>query len=148
MKCEKCGANEANFFYTATINAETIQSRLCESCAREEGFGEVFDWDMRDAFGGFIREPFGLLGEFFGGRAAFGDMIAPMALKSAFLPGQRPAAQPSARPVSKIPDDAGGEIRAKRELSELRHRLDSAVKDENYELAIELRDKIKELDKQ
>ena len=45
-----------------------------------------------------------------------------------------------------IPEDAGEEIRAKRELHSLKNQLEDAIKAENFEKAAELRDKIRGLE--
>ena len=48
---------------------------------------------------------------------------------------------------AKIPENAGEEVKAARELSALKYQLEEAVKAENFEQAIELRDRIRELEK-
>ena len=45
-----------------------------------------------------------------------------------------------------IPDDAGATFKAKRELVQLKQELQNAVKAEDYEKAIELRDKIRSME--
>ena len=34
MKCEKCGKNEASYFYRENINGRRRELHLCEDCAR------------------------------------------------------------------------------------------------------------------
>lgn len=147
MKCEKCNEKEASFFYTATINGNTTQRHLCHDCAREEG--RTFAMDT-DAFG----MPGGMLGNFFGnsgllGAGQFGAMIPaiPVPTFLTFWPVQAQAAPAVEASERKIPSDAGAEIRARRELVSLRHKMDEAVKSENFEKAIELRDAIKQLER-
>lgn len=52
MKCEKCGKNEATFFYRENINGKEKKYSLCENCARElEQSGELdtsFDVGFND----------------------------------------------------------------------------------------------------
>jgi len=48
----------------------------------------------------------------------------------------------------KIPKKAGGKMRVKREIEELKYQLEKAIKEEAYEKAAELRDKIRELEKE
>ena len=121
MKCEKCG-REANFFYTATVNGETAQSRLCLDCARESGLTGIFERPLFESFA-FFREPL--------------FACAPI------LTARAPAA---ARVPDKIPQDAGDEFKSRRELIALKHRLKAAVRDEDFEKAIELRDRIKAME--
>lgn len=149
MKCEKCNNHDANFYYKSTINGETTERHLCIECANSEGFSTTFS-RPQSMFDEFFREPFGMFDGYFGGRPA--------------LPGYSPFVRvPTSPPVSIprieivigdqtpgepekseafIPQDAGEEVKAKRELSALKHQLKSAVKSENYEKCIELRDQI------
>ena len=58
-----------------------------------------------------------------------------------------PAQTGEEKPESNIPDDAGEEIRARREREALKAQLHDAVQAEDYEKAIILRDKLREMDK-
>ena len=131
MKCEKCNEKEANFFYTASINGETTQRRLCLDCARELGLTTAFERPLFEDFG-FFRNPFALMDSFFGP----GSMRSALAERTA---GTEPEA-------AKIPENAGDELKSRRELIALKHQLKAAVRDENFERAIELRDKIRGLE--
>jgi len=67
-----------------------------------------------------------------------------------FLPVQDAAIRervpaPEAR-AARIPQDMGAELRERRELIALKHQLKAAVRDEDYEKAIELRDRIKTME--
>jgi len=177
MKCEKCNENEANFFYSSTVNGQTTSYRLCADCAEKMGLlqpaANTAGSIMNSMFAG---TPFGSL---FGGTAlgmpgsatfggsALGAMLGGSALgsmmNSAFAPFGAVFGAPSFGAVwqgnlipggiadptqgdptaAKIPQEAPEEIKAKRELAELKARLDAAVKAEDFELAIKLRDEIK-----
>lgn len=149
MKCEKCNEREANFFYTATINGETTQKRLCSECAAEEGLDKVFAPRQRSMFDSFFTEPFGLLDSFFSRRSMF-DSFAPVMTLPRILFAPAQAQQETAQPETEknIPSDAGEEVKARRELNVLRSQLEEAVKAENFEKAIELRNQIRELEKE
>ena len=155
MKCEKCNEREANFFYTATINGQTTQRRLCSECAAEEGLDKAFGSFGRESlFDDFFSEPFGMLDSFFGRRSLFGGMMPRMMTlpRSLFAPAESAAqtkqtngpAQTEAE--ASIPVDAGEEVRTGRELRALKHQLHEAVKAEDFEKAIELRDRIRKLE--
>lgn len=86
MLCEKCGKNEATYYYHENVNGVTKTLRLCGSCAKEmEEADELpkFDADrFFDEFDPFFDEPFlqspmktlnGLLQGFFGGDRALGS---------------------------------------------------------------------------
>lgn len=155
MKCEKCNEREANFFYTATINGKTTQRRLCSECAAEEGLDKAFGrFEHESLFGDFFDEPFGMLDSFFGGRSLFSGLMPRMMTlpRSLFAPTESAGqTQQSPGPAqteaeAKIPVDAGEEVKTGRELRALKHQLHEAVKAEDFEKAIELRDKIRKLE--
>ena len=158
MKCEKCNEREANFFYTATINGQTTQRRLCSECAAEEGLDKAFgSFGRRDMFDDFFGEPFGMLesffGEPFGRRSLFGSLMPTMMTlpRTLFAPAETAEPTHSSGPAqeeaeTKIPVDAGEEVKTGRELKALKHQLHEAVKAEDFEKAIELRDKIRKLE--
>ena len=153
MKCEKCNEKEATFFYTATVNGETTQRHLCEDCAREEGFDRYVDLSpesmFSDVWSGFSR-PFGVLDSFFGGRSLVGPMLA-MPRLNFLIQGQDTdeAEEDEAcceAECHEIPVDAGVDVKRRREITALKSQLESALRDENYEAAIVLRDRIRELE--
>lgn len=161
MKCEKCNKNEATFYYSSNINGVRTERHLCADCAREEGFGNAMDIGGGDVFGDVFGELFsgGMFSDFFAPArsmlSSFGSfgmpvrgMIAPSAPEADFVQRSRGAAvEPLEESETRIPDDAGGDVRARRELEALKNQLSDAVRDENFEKAIELRDKIKKLGK-
>ena len=57
MKCQKCGANNANTHVKTVINGEIKEYDLCSECARN---------GIHNIFGNFEDEFSGLLGSFFG----------------------------------------------------------------------------------
>lgn len=153
MKCEKCNNNEANFYYKSTINGKTTERHLCTECAREEGFGEALDWSGRDMFDEMVSDTFGLMDSFFSGRSLFPgfgrSLLAPVLSfprLHLFIDEPEKTAEAEDRKTVSA-DDAGEELRHEREIKELRNQLDEAVKAEDFEKAIKLRDKIKELEK-
>ena len=157
MKCEKCNDKEANFFYTVTVNGKTTQRHLCSECAAQEGLDKAFSFSHSDLFDDFFSEPFGLLDSFwrepFGRRGLFGGLMPAMMTmpRSLFAPAETQEAQPEHGPAqteaeTKIPADAGEEVKTGRELKALKHQLHEAVKAEDFEKAIELRDKIRKLE--
>ena len=157
MKCEKCNKNEANYYYRETINGKTTEKHLCAECAGEEGLTSAFDWDhedlFRDFFGDFFAPRTSLLEDFFGGSmlpTLTRTMFAPMRLFPHIEIGrvEPEAEQGEAQTQAEagIPQDAGEELKQRRELLSLKHQLRQAVRAEDFEKAIELRDKIKEIE--
>ena len=125
MKCEKCG-KEATYHYRANVNGEVSEMHLCADCAGEQGLLRAFDYDPFEGF----------WDDFFSPRFSLGGTM----LRT--LPHFRTAA---AKPAVKAPE-ADPELAKRREKEALRFRLEEAVKQENYEKAIELRDKLREMD--
>lgn len=158
-KCEKCG-KEATFYYSSNINGEKTEHCYCADCAREEGYAGALDYQPLDLFGGFDD----FFGDFFAPArslmhafdsfgAPFGRIMAPSmprlrlgCAQPAREQTQRSAEPPQTQAEASIPSDAGAEIKSRREREQLRHRLDEAVKAENFEKAIELRDQLRKLD--
>ena len=137
MKCEKCNQNEANVFYSASINGQTCRQHLCSHCAEELGLNKAFAWPERslleESFSGlFGRDPF----RRFFGESPWQALDRRMAASVGVLP----------RTEEQAPE-ADAELSARRELNALREQLNAAVKAEDYEKAIELRDRIRQLEK-
>ena len=159
MKCEKCNNREVTFFYSADINGDKTERRLCAECARAEGYGGALDFDLHpagmfdsvidDFFGDFFAPQRALLSAFDGFGAPFGRMMAPKLVmpRVNIVVGDRAPAAVGEESETKIPADAGEEVRRRRELNALRQQLDEAVKAEDFEKAISLRDQIKGMEK-
>lgn len=155
MKCEKC-SKEANFHYSSNINGEKTERHLCTDCAREEGFGGALDYRPVAAFDRMFDSMFE---DFFAPRrsllSAFDMFGSPMRrmMAPAFphinivIGAPETETQAPSQAEAKIPVDAGEEVKTARELSALKYQLEEAVKAENFEHAIELRDRIRELEK-
>ena len=168
MKCQKCGANNANTHVKTIINGEFKEYDLCSECAHKMGYTNVFA-DMENDFSN-------LLGSFFGNvlpartqatRCEFcGSTYAEIAKK-----GQVGCANcyqlfadqlyPSIRRIhgntTHCGKNSGRAVSAEKKPSEMtkeekfadmKKQLDAAVKEQNFELAAELRDKIKETEGQ
>jgi len=158
MKCEKCNEREANFYYSSSYNGKRQERHLCEQCAREEGFGELISPSaMFDgAFGSLFEDFFAPARSFmslpsfdmFGG---FGPIImAPSLPRLRFMvdPGEKAARGAPMEPAEdKIPDTVDAEACAQREKAALKAQLHDAVIAEDYEKAIVLRDKLREMEK-
>ncbi len=71
MKCDRCGKNEATFYYKSNINGRVTETHLCSDCARAMGYagsmsGRMSSWFDDDWF----DRPFRMLEPFFGASAA------------------------------------------------------------------------------
>ena len=167
MKCQKCGANNANTHVKTIINGEFKEYDLCSECAHKMGYTNVFA-DMENEFSG-------LLGSFFTNvlpartqatRCEFCGSTYPEIAKS----GQVGCAHcyelfadqlyPSIRRIHGNTTHCGknsGRAAAKKQqkpaemtkeekIADMKQQLDAAVKEQNFERAAELRDKIREME--
>ncbi len=153
MKCEKCG-KEANYYYKETINGKTTERHLCADCAREEGLTGAFDWRENDMFGDLFGGLFGrgdpFFSDFFGGGALprMARMMAPAFTFPRIEIGQvTPESGAQSAAADSAPAGTDPELKARREAEMLRQQLQEAVAREDYEKAIELRDRLRELEK-
>ena len=164
MKCQKCGANNANTHVKTIINGEFREYDLCSECAHKMGYTNVFA-DMENDFSG-------LLGSFFTNvlpartqatRCEFCGSTYTKKEKT----GQVGCAHcyelfadqlyPSIRRIhgntthcgknsgkQEAPEQKPAEMTKEQKISELKKQLDKAVSEQNFERAAELRDEIKE----
>lgn len=164
MKCQKCGANNANTHVKTIVNGEFKEYDLCSECAHKLGYTNVFA-DMENDFSN-------LLGSFFTNvlpartqatRCEFCGSSYPEIART----GQVGCAHcyelfaeqlyPSIRRMhgntthcGKNSGKAVGQQPAKptkeETVADLRQQLDAAVKEQNFERAAQLRDRIKEME--
>ncbi|MBQ6539458.1 MAG: UvrB/UvrC motif-containing protein [Oscillospiraceae bacterium] len=156
MKCEKCG-KEANVYYRSNVNGKVTTMNLCEECAekvKNEGgfmdmdrmFDNMFGNMFSDVFGGSLFTPitmnpwngFGMMPMF--RMPKFRIMLEPMT-------GDEHGAETKAEKKAEVKDDQqiDPEMAKRRELNMLRSQMEEAVKNEEFEKAAELRDKIRSL---
>ncbi len=151
MKCSKCSEREASFHYMSNINGECTEMHLCSECAREEGFAAELDRSPIDMFSEMNAAVSEMFADFFSPRPLFPSPFAEFdrvyrGIMSPMGTRRRIAQQQSApQETHNIPADAGEDVRRRRETEALRQQLDAAVREENYERAIELRDEIRRL---
>ena len=146
MKCEKCG-KEANFFYSSTVNGEHEEHCYCAGCAREAGFENAFRFEPMEMFHGFFDDFFAPASRLFDGfGGAFGRMMAPALPRLVVAEPRRSESAPMSEAETKVPADAGEDVKARRARAALKAELDEAVKVEDFEKAIELRDKIRKFE--
>ncbi len=173
MTCEVCNERPATIVVKKIINGEQTQMRLCESCAREKLAGVKNMFHFSDLFGSFkplnhhmgsaVNEQesgFDLLTcpecqstlKTFkdSGKAGcakcyetFRDYLEPF-VKG--IHGKIVHTGKIAR-IKKGEETENAEV-AVREISDIRRKLEEAVKEENYELAAEYRDLIHSLTKE
>lgn len=166
MLCQNCGKNEATTHIKQVLNGDTAERHLCSECAERLGY--------TDAFSGFGFDVKGLFGNFFGDAVSslnaprkvvrcpkcgfsFNDIVRDGRVGCAecykvFYNELKPSLQrihAQIRHSGKIASTAvpvSEEEQKPSELDELRSRMNEAVATQNFELAAQLRDRIKELE--
>lgn len=159
MLCQNCQVRPANVHLTQVVNGEKTELFLCEKCAeRQSQIGFSLNSFLTGLLGGSpeqfsrMQEPdqpacnkCGLTFERFrqegkigcaGCYDAFYDRLSPIIKHM----------HGNLRHVGKIPGYAASKIKNAKEIENLRLQLEQAVKNEKYEEAARLRDRIKELE--
>ena len=148
MKCQKCGKEEVNFHYSSNINGEIREIHLCSGCTAEAGYAETFnspDDMLSGALDGFFSPRssfFPLLGMDMSIRSIFG---APPNL-SAQVREREKERQPS--PSTEIKVEIDGKMQKRREINILREQMRQAAATDDFEKATELRDKIRDMERE
>ena len=167
MKCQKCGANNANTHVKTIINGEFKEYDLCSECAKKMGYTNIF--------GDFENDFSSLLGSFFGNVLpartqtarcsscgstyaeiaktghvgcsncydVFGELLLPSIRR---IHGNtthcgKKSGKPETEKQLKPEEETKEQM-----INKLKEELDKAVAEQNYEHAAELRDKIKEME--
>ena len=147
MRCDRCGKNEATFYYKSNINGKVTQVHLCHQCAEELGYTDSF----RSAgmtgglFGDFFSRPFGMLEPFFSG---LGSRMLTEFPEPVDVLGQARESTPAQEDTGDLlPKDQQDALTKQRKRNALQTQLDLAVEEERFEEAAKLRDELKALEK-
>lgn len=147
MRCDRCGKNEATFYYKSNINGKVTQVHLCPQCAKELGYTDSF----RSAgmtgglFGDFFSRPFGMLEPFFSG---LGSRMLTEFPEPVDVLGQARESTPAQEDTGDLlPRDEQDALTRQRKRNALQTQLNLAVQEERFEEAAKLRDELKALEK-
>ncbi len=166
MYCEECQKRPATVHFTQIVNNKKTELHLCEECARHhQEFPFSFNFEPNFSIHKFlaglldgvpvevpaVETPqcpncgltygqFGQIGRFGCSECyrAFGRGLEPLIRR----------VQGNDRHTGKVPRRAGGKLSFKREIEKLRAELQEAVRQEAYERAAELRDRIRRLEQE
>lgn len=141
MKCERCGRNEATFYYQSNINGRVTQVHLCPDCAAELGYTSRLEQSFRPFRRSFF-DPFSLLEDFGMLSNRMTEFPAPLeeaARAAAGIP------EDTDTPAGLVGRDEAVRLQKERERNALEAQLKNAVDSENYEEAARLRDELKKL---
>ena len=169
MKCQKCGKNEANTHVKRVINGEFEEYHLCSECAKDMGYSNMFsDFstsftdDFNSLFGSFFENALpartqatrcetcgtsyndiartGMMG-CANCYDVFADRILPTIRRIHGNTTHMGKNSPSYKKIEfeEKPDEVKDD-----ELNKLKDELETAIKNQEFEKAAVLRDKIKE----
>ena len=164
MKCESCGINEAKFHYTKILNDNIEEKHLCEKCAAED---YDFDFDFEKHFSvnkfftglidasvdsknnqlGLKCEKCGQTYSQFKSGGKFGCDECYITFKDKLDPLIK-GIHGHNHHKGKIPKHSGDHIFLKREKDNIKIDLETAIKEERFEKAAVLRDKLKGISSQ
>ncbi len=168
MLCERCGKKNASVHVTKIINGNKSEFYLCEDCAREKGETEI-SWEgkfplqqffsglmgflpaggsetvVSKGYSGLQCPACGLTYTQFGQVGRFGCAQCYEAFEQSLPPLLR-RLHGNQKHMGKIPARAGSYVRLKKEIEQLRQKLNEKVAAEAFEEAAVLRDKIRQLE--
>lgn len=165
MLCEECGKNKSVVHMTKIINGKVNKIHLCEECAKKH---KGLDFDSPFSIHNFFA---GLLDNTYEGTIKMNNLENNRCEKCGMTYGKfrqtgrlgcsscyesfKDKLDPLFKRihghnthVGKVPKLAGGIIKRKKEIEDLRGQLNTAVRSEEFERAVELRDKIRDLEKE
>lgn len=164
MLCDDCKKNQACVHVTQISSTEKIDKHLCEECAKK--YGEIiFNLDDKFSVNDFLAGIFnsgdsetltpqalicpncGMSYQDFSRTGKIGCSVCYSTFEQRLEPLLRRIHGASSH-TGKIPHRSGGEIELKQRIVALRKALHAHVANEEYEQAADLRDQIKEIEKQ
>jgi protein arginine kinase activator len=164
MLCQECKKRPATVHWTKIVNNNKTEFHLCEECARQKGqFNIIVPFSINDLLAGFMdmekpavaverKESYrcktcGLDFRKFRqiGRLGCQDCYKSFANELAPILKR---IQGGTRHTGKVPKRAGMGLRLRREIEQLKAQLQKAIETEAFEKAAQLRDQIRELEKQ
>jgi protein arginine kinase activator len=151
MNCEICGAGEGKIKYTQIINGEKIEFHICEECARKKGFhpsggteqGKIVEEKRED----MEQEKCPVCGWEISDIEKHGKLGCPQCYNSFrnYISKLVEGLHEGSTHKGKAPVFDKRKLALKMEIREVRRELETALKREEYNLAAQLRDKIKNL---
>ncbi len=163
MKCDICHKNEATIHYTEIVHNQMIKMNICEGCAQEKGVGIPSPFSISDLLSG--------LAELDTETASFADPVCPccgLSLSSfrkcgrlgcsecyetfkdslmSLLQTIHKNTKHKGKRFRSVPRQGTKKVMPEDKIKQLKEALHKAVEKEEYEHAAELRDQIKELEK-
>ncbi|MEL7648247.1 MAG: UvrB/UvrC motif-containing protein [Sedimentibacter sp.] len=159
MLCDECGKNEAKVHVTQIINGKKSENHLCEECAKKNQAILNSNFSMENLFSAMLNNAFsttayipvkgcdicGMTYEEFKKTGKFGCSHCIGTFKPKLMPVVK-SIQGYDVHRGKIPKRAGGTYKVQKDIERLRNELKTAIEQEEYERAANLRDEIRGLE--
>jgi len=167
MLCQDCNSKEANIHLTQIVNNEKVVLNLCKDCAEKRGFHSPFEqmpFPLAEIVSGMVGPPkakkkgkksaedkpdikcesCGLTFSEFGHVGRLGCSECYQTFRSELTNLLR-RIHGSAEHRGQVAESPMEDLKEFREDKRLRDELQQAIEDEDFEMAAELRDRLKEL---
>lgn len=166
MNCDECKTNPATVHVMTIMNGKKKQVHLCEECAsKKEDMNSFISFSINDLLASFLdmsqetpqQLPLessnvpkcsrcGLTYNDFKKIGRLGCSHCYKDFREELLSVLR-RVHGSTQHVGKVPKKAGAELIVRKEIETIKNDLNLAIQQEAFEKAVELRDKIRELEK-
>lgn len=167
MQCQECGKRPATLHFTKIVNGEKTELHICETCAREKGelipgtqagfsihslLSGLLDFEAAKTNGGTKQaglqcENCGMTYTQFSKIGRFGCSHCYKQFSERLDPLLKRVHGNTVH-VGKVPKRAGGKLKTKRDIDRLKKEMQSKIEREDFEAAAQLRDRIRELEKE
>jgi protein arginine kinase activator len=165
MICQSCNQREANVHITKIINGVKTEMHLCDECAKKQdvNVGSAFNFSSPMSFQNILDGFFEIMGGVPKQIESIECPVCHMTIDDFRKTGRlgcgncyktfEEDVNPLIRRIhgniqhtGKVPSRTGGELKIKRDIDVLRDNLKTAINNEEYEKAADIRDMIKELE--
>lgn len=160
MLCEKCGKNIATTHIRTIVNGVLYEKNLCGQCATDEGYSEVKYNSLTEMLSSMFADDVMVntatrtkhckcCGSTYSDIAKSGKVGCPQCYETFYnelLPYLK-RVHGSTKHIGRSPlIQSGDKVFGGETVESLREKLNTCIKEENYEEAAVIRDKIKELE--
>lgn len=168
MVCQECGERPASLHFTKIVNGEKTEFHLCDACARDKGEllpGGQNGFSIHHLLSGMLNFDYadqskartegsptqlrcntcGLTYKQFSKIGRFGCSDCYRHFEPVLEPLFRRLHGNTAH-SGKVPERTGGQLKRKRELAELKTKLQHLISREEFEEAARVRDQIRDLE--
>jgi len=166
MQCQICQKNEATIHLTEITNGVRTEMHLCEQCAQEEGIAVKSQISLNELLSSLLSSPSadnelfgdskqksscphcGFTLDQFRKEPVLGCSYDYEVFEKSLLSLIEKAHDGKTHHCGKVPSKTPADTKKQIELMRLRQQLETAVNNEDYETAAELRDKIDDVNGQ